>query len=151
MFAIIPCPCGEDQVTHSKQKIILFFGESTLEAMDQKKLEKFINHLNTLIETLESHRRDAAIQRQTNQYYFMQKEAELRLLYEQIENASKRLKFTEDTFNKVYSEVFIRWRKESRWVNQYLQESPFNDWFANLKQNSPPSQGGVLEEGGSKN
>jgi hypothetical protein len=86
------------------------------------KLEKFIERLNALISVLEQ-RNNVQVQSRVNQFYYMQKVTELKVLEENMQEAEKRLRFLEDKLKSEYKEVYCRWKKDARWLNAEVHVS----------------------------
>jgi hypothetical protein len=50
----------------------------------------------------------------------MQKEVELKILKKQLEESRKHLEATQFRINEHYKNVFMVWKKDVRWFNQYI-------------------------------
>lgn len=73
-----------------------------------------------LIGLLRLHRHDPGIQRKVDRFYYVQKEAELKLLKEEMEEALKRMQHIRALMDNKYREVFCAWRRDVRLLNFHL-------------------------------
>jgi hypothetical protein len=93
----------------------------------RNKLEKFTRKIEKLICFPEEQRNDIQIQNSINQFYYMQKIEELKLLEESVHEAIKRLKFFQEKFESEYAQVYCRWRKDVRFLNKLTTSSQKGD------------------------
>ena len=84
----------------------------------EKKFEKFLNYLHEFVSAL-TNRQKLPVHSKINQFYYMQKIEELKLLKEQLNDAVKRMKIVQDNFDEKYKEIFCRWSKDVRWFNAH--------------------------------
>jgi hypothetical protein len=92
-------------------------------AVNHKKIKKLIQHIHRMTVCLEQYRHDRIIPFHTDQFYFMQKETELKLLNELLENAIKKVETINTLIEVQYKEVYCRWQKDVRWLNTYLMHN----------------------------
>ncbi len=81
--------------------------------------------MNKLVNDLTAHN-SLPVHSNINQFYYMQKIEELRMLKERLEDQLKRLKFVEQNFDEACYDVFIHWRRDYRWFHRYIQNSRKN-------------------------
>ncbi len=80
----------------------------------EARLKKFIGRINKLID---DYREARFVRDHINEFYYMQKREELKVLYDQMEEAQKRLNFFKERFDTGYRDLFVRWRRDARWLN----------------------------------
>lgn len=85
----------------------------------EKKFKKFLALINRLVFDL---RRNNTLQVQgnVNQFFYLQKIAELETLKERLDEAEKRAVFMREAFETHYTELYQRWSKDVRWLNKHL-------------------------------
>lgn len=83
------------------------------------KFLKLLDCLNKLVSKLREHQK-IPVHNRINQFYYMQQIEELKLAEQQLNDAVKRVKFFEELRDKKYQEIFLRWSKDARWLNQHL-------------------------------
>lgn len=83
------------------------------------KLDLFIIKIENIVKTLHKHN-TLFVHQRVSQSYYMQKEAELKILKEQLEASQNLLEATQSRVNEHYKNLFIQWQKDARWLNQYL-------------------------------
>jgi hypothetical protein len=83
------------------------------------KADKFIIRIRNLIGALKLYSRDIVVHRQIDLFYYMQKEAQMRELDNQMEEALKRLEIAQEALECEYKTVYSRWRKDVRWLTRY--------------------------------
>jgi hypothetical protein len=88
--------------------------------MEIAKVAKLIPRLRCLVATLEG-QHDLIVHRQINQFFYMQKSEELKILLAQAEEAQWKLKMAVDRVDTKYAEVFYQWQKDARWLNVHLR------------------------------
>lgn len=86
----------------------------------EEKFEKILKSLDKLISDLAANQK-LPVHSNVNQFYYMQKIEELKVLKERLDEEIKRLKFVEANFEEACHEVFLRWQKDARWLNMYLE------------------------------
>jgi hypothetical protein len=84
------------------------------------KLDKFLKHLDRLVSDLISHH-DLPVHSSIDQFYYMQKIEELKLLKSRLDEEIKRMTLIREALGSAYEETFNRWRKDARWLNQRLR------------------------------
>lgn len=87
----------------------------------KEKLDKFLKRVEMLIDDCGRFNR-LGLNDHVNQFYFMQKCEELRLLQDQVAEAQKRLDFFRGRFESEYGEVFRRWQRDARWLIRNREE-----------------------------
>jgi hypothetical protein len=85
---------------------------------DEKKLEKLITRLKSFIGALER-RRALQIHRTINQSYYMQKVAELQMLYERLSDLQEKQRKTCDLISSICPDVFQQFCKDLRWLQKF--------------------------------
>jgi hypothetical protein len=86
--------------------------------IDKTKLARFMKRLDGLIAHLES-RKDSAIHQKINQFYYMQKREELKLLMVQLDEAERRPEKIADMNQEDCKIFFNQWCLDTRWLNTY--------------------------------
>ena len=81
------------------------------------KLEKFIQRVEVLMNVLREQRNNLHIQNNIDQFYYMEKLAELRVLEENLLDEVDRLSYYQQRFENEYTQAFCRWRKDVRFLN----------------------------------
>jgi hypothetical protein len=87
---------------------------------DYKKLHKLLAKVRQLIDVLESHRH-LTIHEKVNQFYYMEKVEELKVLEEQAAEFEKSLHLFRGRIHLRCEELGTRWSKDVRWVQQELR------------------------------
>lgn len=82
------------------------------------RFSKLVKRLDQLVTDLRKHH-NIPVHSHINQFYYMQKIEELKLLQQQLSDAAKRMKFVQDLCDEKYNEIFHRWSKDARWLNRY--------------------------------
>ena len=91
---------------------------------DPKRLSKLISSLERLIQQLESHQ-EITIHQHIQQFSYMEQVEELKMLMEQSEAAHKRAALFSRWAQASYLAAYKQWRKDARWLNQYLIKKRF--------------------------
>ncbi|MBT1701499.1 hypothetical protein KK083_31695 [Fulvivirgaceae bacterium PWU4] len=81
------------------------------------KLEKFIQRVEALMNVLREQRNNLHIQNNVDQFYYMEKLAELRVLEENLLDEVDRLRYYQQRFESEYAQAFCRWKKDVRFLN----------------------------------
>jgi hypothetical protein len=81
-----------------------------------KKITKLIEKLEGIASTLEG-ARGLNIHRRVNQFYYMQKAAEFKVLLERLSEAERRLDWLAKCIEQEYTIAFNHWRNDLRWLN----------------------------------
>ena len=76
-----------------------------------QRLVTYLNERNNLI-----------LHQQVNQFFYMQKIEELKMLLRQLEEINKSLDAVTLCIHEHYSLCFAQWSKDARWVNTYGQQ-----------------------------
>jgi len=79
------------------------------------RIEKLVARVAALTEFLAAEQRDRFLLGTIDLYYYIQKAEELTLLRE----ALMKVRIDTDVVLVHYTEVYCRWRKDVRWLNQY--------------------------------
>lgn len=82
-----------------------------------QQLSKLITRMRTLVSNLDSH--DLRVHSTIDEFYYLTKVEELRILIELCENDRKSLESTVELMDRKYLEVFTKWQKDARWLNAY--------------------------------
>ena len=91
---------------------------------EEVKVEKLLQRLKELSDNLHLYRKDNEIRERIDLYYYVQKETELKILGERLDEVHKLLKFVRQSLGSEYKEVYQQWRKDVRWLNRYLLQDP---------------------------
>jgi hypothetical protein len=87
--------------------------------MHHQKIFKLIHRLKALISCLED-QSDLVIHQKIDQFFYMTKSEELKILLAQLEEEKKRLEITNGRLETKYEEIFRQWQKDARLLNTYL-------------------------------
>ncbi len=98
--------------------------------VSSEKLDRFITQIQSIVEDLRKHN-TLTVHQHINESYYMQKEAELKLLKEQLEESKMKLEATQSRINEHYKNAFFIWRKDVRWLNQYIIKHKHPETFSN--------------------
>jgi hypothetical protein len=85
--------------------------------LTDKKFEKFLKCLDQLVVDLSS-KQDLPVHTNINQFYYMQKIVELKVLKNTLEEELARLNFVQENLESVYRQVFISWSRDVRWLKR---------------------------------
>ncbi len=85
-----------------------------------EKLSKLIERMQRIVTHLND-RNDLVLHQQVNQFFYMQKAEELKMLLDQFDDLRKSLESLTCRIDENYSLCFAQWRKDVRWLNTYLQ------------------------------
>jgi hypothetical protein len=80
-----------------------------------QRIEKLVEKISTLTEHLTAEQRDRILHGSIDLYYYIQKTEELKLLHEALMN----FRMDAEVVMFHYKEVYCRWRRDVRWLNQY--------------------------------
>lgn len=83
---------------------------------DPSKISKFIDKLRKITADLEE-LRIIQVHQHVNQFYYMQKAAELSMLHEQLTQVMEKQLALNDLIDVIYPDVFVQWQKDARWLN----------------------------------
>lgn len=84
--------------------------------IDHEKLPKLIERMQQLVTYLND-RNDLVTHQQVNQFFYMQKTEELKLLLKQFEETKQILQSLTSRIDENYILCFVQWRKDVRWIN----------------------------------
>jgi hypothetical protein len=82
------------------------------------KLLKLIHRIQTLARRLDT-TREFAVHQHINHFYYMQKTAELTLLFEQLNETQERLAAITSRIDEQYGCIFTNWKRDIRWLHQF--------------------------------
>jgi hypothetical protein len=85
---------------------------------DTCKLTKLVDRLQRFSTELEKIK-DLNVHQRINQFYYMQKKAELLVLSDQLEETRKRLSQLAEFLEKEYTSVVSQWINDIRWLRTY--------------------------------
>lgn len=88
--------------------------------IDPQKCLKLTQLLERLISTLENHN-ERAVHFTINQFFYMQRTEEMRMVLEQYREAKSKLEAAANWLNENYASTYLQWRKDARWLNTYLR------------------------------
>lgn len=83
---------------------------------DKQKIDKLIGRIHALLNTLETGKRDFAIYRCIDPYYYIRKVEELRGIHE----TELRHRLGSETVVNHYRDIYRQWSKDVRWLNKHL-------------------------------
>ncbi len=86
--------------------------------IDHEKLPKLIERMQQLVTYLND-RNDLVTHQQVNQFFYMQKTEELKILLKQFEETKQILESLTSRIDEHYALCFVQWRKDVRWINSY--------------------------------
>ena len=86
-----------------------------------EKPTKLIDRMQRLVTYL-NERNNLILHQQVNQFFYMQKIEELKMLLRQLEEINKSLDAVTLRIHEHYGLCFAQWSKDARWVN--LQQFP---------------------------
>jgi hypothetical protein len=89
--------------------------------LDTGKLERMLRRLTALVRVLDD-RNDLVIHRHVNQFYYMQKVEELRLLIGEIVEIRERCEVLVAIVETLYPEIYHCWKKDVRWLHIHLHK-----------------------------
>ena len=87
--------------------------------VDVLKVNRLIENLQKFASELESIQ-DFRLHQQVDQFYYMQKTAQLIVLRENVEDAKAKFERVTTQIETVYQEVFCKWRSDVRKLSPYL-------------------------------
>jgi len=85
---------------------------------DPALVNKFILKLDELIENLELNQ-NLFIHRHVEQFYYMQKVSEFKLLLEQFEETRRKMDTIANRLDQTYQTTYNRWRRDLKWLHAY--------------------------------
>ncbi len=97
----------------------LFAGKPYSTYMSQcEKLRKLIDHMEQLVGKL-SNLKELAVHQRIDQFYYMQKIEELKMLLHQFDTLHRNIESLTSRMNGTYMICASQWRKDVRWLNAY--------------------------------
>lgn len=89
-----------------------------------EKPTKLIDRMQRLVIYL-NERNNLILHQQVNQFFYMQKIEELKMLLRQLEEINKSLDVVTLRIHEHYRLCFAQWSKDARWINlQHFPEKP---------------------------
>lgn len=89
-----------------------------------EKLSKLIERMQSIVTHLKD-RNDLVLHQQVNQFFYMQKIEELKMLLCQFDEINESLAALTSRIDEHYSMCFAQWCKDARWLNtHHLRERP---------------------------
>lgn len=85
---------------------------------EHEKLPKLIERMQRLVTYLND-RNDLVTHQQVNQFFYMQKIEELKMLLKQFEETKQMLQSLTRRIDEHYLLCFEQWRKDVRWINSH--------------------------------
>lgn len=89
-----------------------------------KKINKLISRLQNFVTRLNGHT-DLHVYRKIDQFYYMQKMEELKILKSQSEEAQGKLQDIHTRIFMHYHEIACKWSKDVRWVNMQVRNPKY--------------------------
>ena len=89
-----------------------------MHSINPGKLEKLENHIRKLVEDLNG-KDQLNIRRAINEFYYMQKAEELKILKERCQDAPIIEEILQERVCKNYNEIFCSWRHDVRLLNKH--------------------------------
>lgn len=87
--------------------------------IDPKKCEKLIQCLQRFTSDLTANKA-YHVHSHIDQFFYMQRVEELRLLLEQFEEAKSKLELSTSRMQEAYTSTYHQWKQDVRWYNAYL-------------------------------
>jgi hypothetical protein len=91
--------------------------------IEVSKVTRLIVLMQRLIKTLERNQ-ELTLHRAIDQFYYMQKSEELRVLLDNFEHSKLRMETIATTMDCHYREIFCQWRKDVRKVQPLFKMNP---------------------------
>lgn len=90
-----------------------------------ERLQNNIQHLLAMLKNIN----EIAVHQSIDQFYYMQKTEELKIVKEQLDearshvaNASERLDEIQKRLTRLHQEVYDTWRKDFLWLSEHLSD-----------------------------
>ncbi len=83
-----------------------------------KKLDKLIDRMQRLVNSV-GDQKDLAVHRHVNQFFYMQKIEELRVLLDRFDELSVDLEAVSLRIHSGYDLCLDQWRRDARWLNAH--------------------------------
>jgi hypothetical protein len=87
-----------------------------------EKLQKFLKRLDKMVFDLARNQR-LPVHSNINQFYYMQKSEELKILKDRFDEELKKLMLAQEDLESLYKQVFTRWSKDVRILRSHLISS----------------------------
>lgn len=87
--------------------------------INPQKCLKLVQRLERLISTLEKNN-ERVIHFTINQFFYMQRIEEIRMVLEQFVEAKMKLEAATSWLDENYVSTYHKWRKDARWLNRHL-------------------------------
>lgn len=84
-------------------------------------VRKLIDRMEDLVQIL-SERKDLHVHQRVDQFYYMQKVEELRMLLHQFESLSRNMENLMSRIHMTYGVCAPRWCRDVRWLNRYTSQ-----------------------------
>lgn len=85
------------------------------------RVRKLIQRLRHMTSLLVEHRYNLVVHREIDQFFYMQREEELRMLLEEVEKAADQLAEIRSKIELKYQQAYCRWCKDVRWFSKYKE------------------------------
>ena len=85
-----------------------------------RKIKKLLDHLSKMIQCL-SDNRDFTLHKEIDQSFYMQKESELNLLVNRMEELIKQAQCVHEIIESNYQSTFTQWRRDYIFLHRYLR------------------------------
>ncbi len=82
-------------------------------------LSKLIDRMELLVRDLRDRRDDIAVHQQINQFFYLQKIEELKMLQAQVEDLREGIARISARLRANYDVCVTEWRKDARWLNSH--------------------------------
>lgn len=83
---------------------------------DIKQVIRLLGRLHAMIGDL-SQNHNIDVHRRVNQFFYMQKSAELELIVTEMNELFEKQKRLQHLLDVLYPEAFIHWQRDARWIN----------------------------------
>lgn len=93
-----------------------------------RKIHKLIDRMEVLVKAI-GDQRDLAVHHQVDQFFYMQKIEELRVLLDQFNELTTSLESVTSKIHARYDLCLAHWRRDARWINArhcLTKPGPFN-------------------------
>ena len=85
------------------------------------RVRKLILRLSHMTRQLVEYRYDLVVHREIDQFFYMQREEELRVLLEEVEKAADQLADIKSKIDSKYQQAYCRWCRDVRWISKYKE------------------------------
>lgn len=87
--------------------------------IDPEKCHKLVQCLQRLTSDLTGNK-EYNVHSHINQFFYMQRAEELKIILEQFEEAKANLETATLRMNEKYTSTYYQWKKDVRWLNTHL-------------------------------